>query len=619
MTTVNSSHGMSLLLENIGVNRDGRHILKNIAFRVEAGQFVGVLGPSGSGKSTLIEVLSLTGKATEGRVLFDGKDISKHAEEYRKSFRYVPQHDALYPTLTVRENVWYAARLLLPDRTWQELSDQVELALERVGLREHYDKQVDKLSGGQRKRVSIAMALLGHPRLLILDEPTSGLDPAMERKLMLLLRGIAESGTTVVCSTHVMENVKLFDRLAVIDKIRIVGQPTECGRLLDFLPTDEFLEKVRRQDDDYAKFFEQLEADPGVYYWDKSVRQNETAGLLADLVEPLCLAFGPLYDTVLKPLGKETVRGFSFLKPLGRHADDLIRYFTPIRLIFDVFCRCFHVFLRDRFLLLSTLFLPPTLGFLIVLSQQNETNVYPLLFFAIVISLWFGMNNSVRSVVGDRKLFVRESLSGLTMNRFLVGKTLFYLLLGAVQITVLWSVTLAATAALCREMLCEKLAAAGTGTFALTLFASYFAGLGLGLLVSTLASTENVAVALVPLFIMPQILLSTVAAGNSAENFDDAERILPVAVVSTVLSEGDEEPLPPGWKASRTIGLFKWASFFCYSRPALFVLELKVRDYDDDKAHRAERLHFLSLVAVTWTLVWFAFRYNKERWRTSRF
>ena len=604
---------MSLTLDNIGVVRDGRHILSHISFHVEAGRFVGILGPSGSGKSTLIEVLSLTGTATEGRVLFDGKSISQSAEEYRKNFRYVPQQDALYPTLTVRENVWYAARLLLPGRTQRELSDQVDLALDRVGLREHHDKPVGKLSGGQRKRVSIAMALLGRPKLLILDEPTSGLDPAMERKLMLLLRGISESGTTVVCSTHVMENVNLFDRIAVIDKIHVVGQSTDCGRLLDFLSTDEFLEKVRHQDDDYAKFFEQLEADPGVYYWDKSIRNNEP-GLLNDMLEPFDIVLGPLHDTLRKIINATKLGLYSRCKPMGRLVDDTLRYSNPIRQTLDVFTRNFHVFFKDRFLLLSTLLLPPILGFLIVLSQQNETNVYPLLFFAIVISLWFGMNNSVRSVVGERKIFVRESLSGLTMNRFLLGKTLFYLLLGAAQIAVMWLVIETGAAGMCREMLNEKLTAAGPKTLALTLFASYFAGLGLGLLVSTLASTENVAVALVPLFIMPQILLSTVAAGNSAENFDDVERILPIAVSTMENDESDTS----GWETAKTVELFRWASFFCYSRPALFMLELKVRSYDNEKTHRAERLHFLGLTTVTWGLLWLAFRYNKERWQISR-
>ncbi len=607
---------MSVVVDEVGVVRDGRHILRRMAFRVDAGCFVGILGPSGSGKSTLLEVLSLTGTATEGRIFFDDRqDITKQAEEYRKCFRYVPQHDALYPTLNVREHVRDVARLRLSRMTDEEISQAVDAALTQVGLLEHADKAVGKLSGGQRKRVSIAMALLGQPRLLILDEPTTGLDPAMERRLMLLLRHIADSGITVICTTHVMENVRLFDRVAVIDKIRVVDQEAECGRLLDYLPRVDFLEKIKEQNEDYARFFEQLEAEPGEFFWNKSVNGTAaTEGLFSDLARPLQIAFGPVGDTldrkVVQPGKRVWRRSFSLLRALDSCLDNLTRRIRPLWQTCDVVRRSGKVFLRDRFLVATTVTLPPLLGFLIVLSQQNETNLMPLLFFSLIVALWFGMNNTVRCIVSERRQFVRENLAGLTMNGYLGGKTLFYLLVGAVQIGVLTLVVQGLARLLCREMLCEKLALIGVGEFFATLFAVYLAGLGLGLLVSTLASTESVAVALVPLLIMPQILLSTVAAGNSAQNFDDPERILPLAIAATQQTSG--------WETSQGTTLFKAASVACFSRPALLLQELRVREYEDQRAYLLEILHFLLLTAVTWTGLWCAFRYNMKKWRTQR-
>ncbi len=616
-------HGMDLSIHDVGVERAGRHILRKMSFRVAPGQFVGILGPSGCGKSTLIEVLSLTDEATEGRVLFDGKDITKQSEEYRKNLRYVPQIDALYPTLTVREHVRDAALLLLPRKTEHEISLQVEAALERVGLLEHQDKPVFQLSGGQRKRVSIAMALPGQPRILILDEPTSGLDPALERRLMLLLRDLAQSGITVICSTHVMENVRLFDRVAVIDKINVVGQQAECGRLLDYLPVEAFLARVHEQNADYARFFEQLEADPGLKFWDKS-HAHDGSGMrerISEAVWPIHLAMGPIADSLnnrlLKPCEKKLRRLFSILKFGGLFWNDFTRHAPPLRQVSDVFQRSLRVFLRDRFLVLTTALLPPLLGLLIVLSQQNETNVMPLLFFALVVSLWFGMNNAVRCIVSERRLFVREQWAGLTGSCYVTGKALFYTLLGLCQIAILAATVQCAVPALCREMLCENWGLVGVRDFFVTLFSVYTAGVGLGLLISTRAATENVAVALVPLFLMPQILLSTVAAGNSAENFDHAERILPIYVARTAV-ETPQSDVPPGWEATKATKLFKAASLFCYTRPALLLLELKVRGHEEQRAHLWETLHLGVLMAATWAAFWLSFCNNNKKWHLTR-
>jgi ABC-type multidrug transport system ATPase subunit len=606
---------LDLQIENINVIREQRQILKDISFTVGRNEFIGILGPSGSGKSTLIEILSLTGLPSSGRILFDGDhDIAEHTEKYKKLFRYVPQYDTLYPTLTVRENVWYAARLLLPQCSAHDISDHIDLSLHRVGLKEHQDKQIFKLSGGQRKRAGIAAVLPGNPHLLILDEPSSGLDPAMERKLMLLLKGIAESGTTVICSTHVMENIRLFDKIAVIDKIKLVGQETECGKLLDFLSTEQLFQKMYEKNEDYAEFFEKLEADSGVYYWNTKYKTSEQDNSFKFLLENF-------WET-LRPIGHFLIPFFCFLYRfifcfVFHFADNIMIRFPLTRQIFDVFERNLRLFWKDRFLLISTLFLPLILGFLIVLSQQNESNIYPLLFFTIIVSLWFGMNNSVRGIVSERKWFVREHLSGLSTNNFLFGKMLFYFLLGFIQIGLLWQTLNWCCSVFCLESLIEKMMLLDGLILPCVLLGCYGAGVGLGLLISSLVSTESVAVALVPLFIMPQILLSTVAAGNSADSFDLPERIVPVMITDTKITEM-EEPLPTDWELKPAVEVFRWASFFCYSRPALFLLELKIREHPNQTIYYGEQIHFSSLIIVTWVVFWGTFRFRQKQWQTSR-
>ncbi|MDR0705942.1 MAG: ATP-binding cassette domain-containing protein [Planctomycetaceae bacterium] len=616
---------MNLQLENISVIREKRQILKDISFTIRPNEFVGILGPSGCGKSTLIEILSLTGLPSSGRILFDqGLDIAEHLEEYKKSFRYVPQHDALYPALTIRENVWYAARLLLPKSSVQDISDHVNLSLLRVGLKEHQDKQIFKLSGGQRKRVGIAIALLGHPRFLILDEPAAGLDPAMERKLMLLLKGIAESGTTVLCSTHVMENIKLFDKVAVIDKIKLVGQETECGKLLDFLPTEQLIKKMDEKNEDYGKFFEKLEADPDIYYWNRNSETSEWNHPVGYL--------GSNFLETLRPVGHILFPFFNILfrflfyvvfRFLFRVLDNMFICFPAARQTFDIFERSLRIFWKDRFLLISTLFLPLILGFLIVLSQQSESNIYPLLFFSIIVSLWFGMNNSVRGIVSERKWYIQEHLSGLGMNCFLLGKALFYFLLGSIQIGLLWQTLYWCCRFFCLDTLNDEMILLRGFMLPEVLFGCYGAGVGLGLVISSLASTESAAVALVPLLIMPQILLSTVAAGNSADSFDSPERIRPVMMIKIMNTEKSEtaettELLPPDWEVKSTMEVFRWLSFFCYSRPALLMLELNIRGYPDQTIRYGEQIHFLSLITITWFIFWLTFRFQQKRWQTAR-
>jgi ABC-type multidrug transport system ATPase subunit len=616
---------MNLQLENISVIREKRQILKDISFTIRQNEFVGILGPSGCGKSTLIEILSLTGLPSSGRLLFDhGLDIAEHIEEYKKSFRYVPQHDTLYPALTIRENVWYAARLLLPKSSTQNISDHLNLSLLRVGLKEHQDKQIFKLSGGQRKRVGIAMALLGRPRLLILDEPASGLDPAMERKLMLLLKGIAESGTTVLCSTHVMENIKLFDKVAVIDKIKLVGQETECGKLLDFLPTEQLIKKMDEKQEDYGKFFEKLEADPDIYYWNATSKTSEWNNPLGYMGTNFLETFRPVGHFLFLFFNVLFCFVFYFLfRFLFRFLDNILICFPVARQTFDIFERSLRIFIKDRFLLISTLFLPFVLGFLIVLSQQNESNIYPLLFFAIIVSIWFGMNNSVRGIVSERKWYIQEHLSGLGMNCFLIGKALFYFLLGFVQIGLLWQTLYWCCRFFCLDALNDELILLNGFMLPEVLFGCYGAGVGLGLVISSLASTESVAVALVPLFIMPQILLSTVAAGNSADSFDSSERIRPIMITKIIKAEISEvteikESLPPDWELKPTMEVFQWASFFCYSRPALMMLELKIREYPNQTVHYGEQIHFLCLVTITWCIFWLTFLFQQKRWQTAR-
>src|SRR5262249_24390126 len=161
----------------------------------------------GAGKTTLLNALCGLVPAQSGQVLLNGASLYDQPARWRRLIGYVPQEDIVHTELTPRQALAYAARLRLPAATpADEREAAVDKTLALLELSERAEVRIDRLSGGQRKRVSVGVELIGRPRLLFLDEPTSGLDPSTEAKLMRTLRELALQGCTVLCTTHIMEN-----------------------------------------------------------------------------------------------------------------------------------------------------------------------------------------------------------------------------------------------------------------------------------------------------------------------------------------------------------------------------------------------------------------------------
>ena len=215
-------------------NRSGAgkvRLLDEVSLSIQPNEFVGLLGPSGAGKSTLMDSLNGMRPASSGQVLVNNLDLYQHLESLKQSIGYVPQDDIIHRELTVYSTLYYVARLRLSrDISTREINQIVGEVMDVTGLSERRDVPISQLSGGQRKRVSIAVELITKPSVIFLDEPTSGLDPATEEKVMKLFRQIAESGRTVILTTHAMENVKLFDKLVLLMRGKLVfyGKPDEA-------------------------------------------------------------------------------------------------------------------------------------------------------------------------------------------------------------------------------------------------------------------------------------------------------------------------------------------------------------------------------------------------------
>ena len=208
-------------VRDLVVNRGGREVLKGIGFTIEGGSVTGLLGPSGCGKSTLMRALVGVQELTSGSVRVFGEEAGTSA--LRSRIGYVTQAASVYDDLTVAENLTFFAKVLGVS------GDQVEESIEAVDLRSHADQVVGRLSGGQRSRASLAVALLGSPDLLVLDEPTVGLDPVLRRDLWKLFHEIADRGAAVFVSSHVMDEADRCERLMLMREGVIIADDTPDG------------------------------------------------------------------------------------------------------------------------------------------------------------------------------------------------------------------------------------------------------------------------------------------------------------------------------------------------------------------------------------------------------
>ena len=205
-------------IRELRVERGGRAVLHALTASVEPGVVTGLLGPSGSGKSTLM-------RAIVGVQVVAGGDVSvlgapAGSSELRRRVAYITQAPSVYGDLTVRENLRYFARVLGAER------GSVDEAIDTVGLRSEAGRVVQRLSGGQRARASLATALLGRPELLVLDEPTVGQDPVLRRDLWRSFHELADRGATLLVSSHVMDEAGRCDRLVLVREGRIIADDT---------------------------------------------------------------------------------------------------------------------------------------------------------------------------------------------------------------------------------------------------------------------------------------------------------------------------------------------------------------------------------------------------------
>src|SRR5215475_1717359 len=210
---------------------NGKVLLDHVSFPLGERCLLGIIGPSGAGKSTLLGALTGMRPANGGSVLYDDRDLYAHYAELRHRIGLVPQENILHTQLTARRALRYAAELRFPrDTSKAERNRRVDEVLAELSLTPHAETRTDRLSGGQQKRVNVALELMTKPSLLFLDEPTSGLDPGLDKSVMEMMSGLAKDGRTVIVVTHSVANLDICDRLLVLvpgGKVAYFGPPQD--------------------------------------------------------------------------------------------------------------------------------------------------------------------------------------------------------------------------------------------------------------------------------------------------------------------------------------------------------------------------------------------------------
>lgn len=469
---------VSLMASSITVEVGGQRILDKVSLVVDAGQLVAVVGPTGAGKSTLVKALSGYSRPSSGNVFYNGQNLHASLGQLRSRIGYVPQDDICHVQLGLRKALQYAAELRFPaDTRKEERQARIGEVLVELGLEHRADLRVDKLSGGQRKRCSIAMELLTRPALMFCDEPTSGLDPAYERSVTELLRGLADDGRTILVITHSVASMHLYDRVLCL---------APGGRSAYYGPPQKALEYFGVAD--WPDVFALLEHD-----------QRDWAG-----------------DFSAHPLGDQYVA-----EPLKRWmgavspaSDNRPPEQASLRLTWTLLRRSVAVALASRAYGLLLLAQAPLIGVILLAAVGRNTlnlsegpraeNGKALLLLALLVvaTVTIGLVNACRELVKERAVWQRERAVGLGVVPYLSAKALMATTTALVQIPFLCLIVVAPQHP-GRGVLFHS----GTIEIGLVLFAVAVTASALGLAISALARQEAVALVAVPVLIITQMVL----------------------------------------------------------------------------------------------------------------
>jgi len=472
---------ISLAAQDLTVRlSSGKVLLDHVSFPLGERCLLGVIGPSGAGKSTLLGALTGVRPATDGSVLYDQRDLYTHYAELRHRIGLVPQENILHTQLSARRALGYAAELRFPrDTSKAERQRRITEVLGELSLTAHAETRTASLSGGQQKRVNVALELLTKPSLLFLDEPTSGLDPGLDKSVMEMMADLAHDGRTVIVVTHSVANLDLCDRLLVL----VPG-----GKVAYFGPPADGLKHFGKPG--WAEVFQAFDAEPA-RDWAAEYRNSayHHRYVVSEMNGQVLAAGRPVRAATAPPA---TRNRFAQLSTLCR------RYMAVI-----ASDRVYLAFLAGMPIVLGALIrvVPAAKG----LAGRDNTGAGSLLLILVISACFTGAANAVRELVKERPIYSRERAAGLSSGAYLISKLVILGLISGLQAAVIVVIGLIGRplppqgSVLKHLPLIELLLAMGVLAVA---------SMALGLLISALVNTSEKTMPLLIVAVIFQVILT---------------------------------------------------------------------------------------------------------------
>ncbi len=434
----------------------------NVSLNIKAGELVAIIGGSGAGKSTILNCMCGYLPPSKGEVYINGINLYQNFDSLKRLIGYVPQSDIVYDNLTLYDMLSYTAKLRLPkDASEKEREAAIEKAIHLVELTEKKNSYIKALSGGQRKRASIAVELLSDPNLLFLDEPASGLDPGTERNLMQSLREMADGGKTVILVTHSTLQLKLCDKIVFMGKggnLCFFGSYNDALQFFGVSDVVDIYNMITDNANEWRKKY------------DKTINQSGVSRSGSTNVSP-----------------KKNKQRFQLPVLCSRY----------IKLV-----------INDKQRLLLLLVQAPVLALLISLvadgQQFEQYEMTKSLLFALSCSaFWVGMLNAIQEVCKERNIIKREYMTGLSLNAYIMSKIMVLGILCLIQ-----SVLIVGVFSLSIGLPESGLITNSFVELLITTFLTAIASTAMGLFVSSLFTNADRAMTVAPILLMPQILFS---------------------------------------------------------------------------------------------------------------
>ncbi len=426
------------------IRKDGEDValVDRVSLQVPKGHFMAIVGPSGCGKTTLLKTIAGLNPESGGSLFWEGRNLSEDGDFSPSEIGYVPQFSIAYDPLTVDESVEAATRLRVRCRDTAELDHRIDRVLEETGLTPISDRQVKVLSGGQKRRLGLAMELVSDPKILLCDEVTSGLDPRSEREIVHLLHDLSrKDGRIVLSVTHSLAHLELYDSILVLHEGRVAfhGPPEKMNHYFSVHDTEEVYPRLATQASERWHASWQKHRDSYRKMMEKHRADEIASGGLQLPPEADKAVAGESAEAATEPVQNVRLPGF----------------FTQFATLLS---RRWRIFFRDRgqvFLQLAIILCFPVLVTLFsdkaganirsysdthqsdvrdeITEQQNVGSdqakvgsaVSGIIMFQVVLLSLMGSNNSAREIAGERPIYEKEKFGGLRPSAYLASKVAF--------------------------------------------------------------------------------------------------------------------------------------------------------------------------------------------------